>query len=67
MNKIWIILSLVTLFIFDLKSQDTIHVISYNLLNYDSSTDRNNEFKKIFQFLKHIYKEDQKMSQLLIF
>ena len=52
MNKIWIILSLVTLFIFDIKSQDTIHVISYNLLNYDSSTDRNNEFKKIFQFLK---------------
>ena len=38
--------------IFDLKSQDTVHVVSYNLLRYNSSIERNNDFKKIFNLLK---------------
>ena len=51
MNKIWIILSLVTLLIFDLKSQDTIKVATYNLLRYGSNTNRNIDFKKVIDYI----------------
>ena len=51
MNKIWIILSLVTLFISDLKSQDTVKVATYNLLRYGSNTNRNIDFKKIIDLI----------------
>ena len=60
MNKIWIILSLVTLFISDLKSQDTVKVATYNLLRYGSNTNRNIDFKKVidlalkFNFYKNL-------------
>lgn len=52
MKKILLILCFIYLNIFDLKSQDTVHVVSYNLLSYNSSIDRNNDFKKIFNLLK---------------
>tara|TARA_B100000902_G_scaffold50431_1_gene57196 strand:+ start:836 stop:2344 length:1509 start_codon:yes stop_codon:yes gene_type:complete len=51
MNKIWIILSLVTLLFFDLKSQDTIKVATYNLLRYGSNTNRNIDFKKVIDYI----------------
>tara|TARA_B000000532_G_scaffold55890_1_gene43442 strand:+ start:1286 stop:2794 length:1509 start_codon:yes stop_codon:yes gene_type:complete len=51
MNKIWIILSLVTLFISDLKSQDTVKVATYNLLRYGSNTNRNIDFKKVIDLI----------------
>ena len=52
MEKILLILCFIYLNIFDLKSQDTVHVVSYNLLRYNSSIERNNDFKKIFNLLK---------------
>ena len=51
MNKIWIILSLVTLLVFDLQSQDTIKVATYNLLRYGSNTNRNIDFKKVIDYI----------------
>jgi endonuclease/exonuclease/phosphatase family metal-dependent hydrolase len=51
MNKIWVILSLVTLLFFDLKSQDTIKVATYNLLRYGSNTNRNIDFKKVIDYI----------------
>ena len=51
MNKIWIILSLVTLFVSDLQSQDTVKVATYNLLRYGSNTNRNIDFKKVIDYI----------------
>ena len=52
MNKILLILFILFLNIFDLKSQDTVKIATYNLLRYGSNTNRNLDFKKVIDYIK---------------